>query len=138
MGNENSHIANACNAEIMIYFESKKLHITEIAFEVTTDTGVKASEKEVEAHNNLATKFNVNLKPDSRIQYIRCPSREYIKIPLQGTIYVTVIAKRGDKNELMCMNFMVPSDRSIIVIDNGMVKFAKYGSLWKDEDERYY
>ncbi|KAG8538062.1 hypothetical protein GDO81_023365 [Engystomops pustulosus] len=137
MGNENTHIANACTGEIRIYFQSMKLHIQEIAIDVTTDSGVSVKD-EVEAHLNAGTKLHVVLKPDTRIQYLRCVPREVSNIPSQGDLYVTVTCNRGSKEELMCYNLFIPSDRSIIVIDNGMVKFAKYGHLWMDEEGQYW
>lgn len=138
MGRENTHVANACSGEIKIFFQSQKLQITEIATEVTSNAGISVSDH-VEASLSGGMKISVMLKPDTRVQYIRCPSREVINIPGQESLYVTITCNRGSKEEeLMCMNLNIPSDRSIIVTDSGMVKFAKYGKLWMDEEGKYW
>ncbi|KAM3933120.1 uncharacterized protein RB166_001008 [Leptodactylus fuscus] len=137
MGNENTHVANASRGEIRIYFQSEKLHLKEIIIDVFTEAGVSVKDN-VEAYQKNGTKLHVVLQPDTRIQFIRCSSGEFINIPCQGDLYVTVTCNRGSKNELICNNMRVPSDRSIIVTDSGMVKFAKYGKLWEDEDGRQW
>ncbi|CAH2323025.1 Hypothetical predicted protein [Pelobates cultripes] len=138
MGNENTHVANASQCEIYIFFQSTKLHVSDIAIGVTTDTGTTVSEKDVAGHLNVGTSLNVNLKSDTRIQFLTCPSREYTKISLQGDLYTTIVLKHpGQEDTMLCMNFMIPSDRSIIVTDK-MIKFTKYGYLWMDEAGNYH
>ncbi|KAG8550119.1 hypothetical protein GDO81_028449 [Engystomops pustulosus] len=122
MGNENTHIANACTGEIQVFYNSNNIRLDEIATDIT----------------NEGTKTLLVIKPDNRIRHLKCGSRQVANIAGQGSLYITVTCNRGSKDEVLCHNLFVPIDRSIIAINNGMVKFAKYGSLWQDEEQNIW
>uniref|UniRef100_A0A0E9T7D3 Uncharacterized protein n=1 Tax=Anguilla anguilla TaxID=7936 RepID=A0A0E9T7D3_ANGAN len=67
------------------------------------------------------------MKRNTRIRYIRIPTRDFGKILGEGNIYVTVFVENrsydDDDCKMISQNFFIPSNKSFIVTANHNIKF---------------
>lgn len=134
MGSTITHVANASEMPIRVYYSVDTMRLEELVIEVNARgnaTGIG------EASQSTRMIF----KADSRVRFILIPEKEFGKIIERGPLYVTVfLESNNSSNECLkaiSENFCIPNNRSIIVTKKGHIKWQKYGeNIWEDEQGR--
>ncbi|KAL6464303.1 hypothetical protein MHYP_G00266200 [Metynnis hypsauchen] len=131
----NTHVANATDRYLRIYYETSKMTLDELV--VNVDAGFNFSDSSASGNTNTSTKMV--FKPDSRVRYIRLPPKEYTNFAGEGELFASVLME--DKHDpkvylkCICLNFHVPCDRSFIVTGSENIKLQKYGAnVWVDDE----
>ena len=132
MGSKITHVANASEMPIRVYYSTDKMRLEELVMEVNVRgeaTGIR------EASQSTKMIF----KADSRVRFILIPAKEFGKIIERGPLYVTVFLESNDSsNECLksiAENFCIPNNRSFIVTKKGHIKLQELGeNIWVDED----
>ena len=132
MGSKITHVANASEMPIRVYYSTDKMRLEELVMEVkvsgdgSVTTGASQSMKMI-------------FKADTRARCILIPADEYGKILEAGPLYVSVFWVCSHCNrefvKSISENFCIPTNRSFIVTKKGHIKWQGLGeNIWLDED----
>lgn len=125
MGNAITHIANATETPIRVYYSMDKMLLTELL------------EEHGDGEENSATRLL--FKADTCIRFKRVSGNEYDKLNENGPFYVSVFLESvsccDECLETVVENECIPTDRSFIITKTHQFKWQKYGGdIWEDED----
>ncbi|XP_078510932.1 uncharacterized protein LOC144770347 [Lissotriton helveticus] len=140
MGNgAGTHVANSTGRTVCVFYCTDKMVTEEVVTDV--DTGYGGSALETEDYVCAARTSKFSLRRNPQVQCFSLPAGDLAKIPRDGDMYISVFFDDdgGDDGDMICYNFFIPSDRSVILTPDYNVRLQKYGSReWEDEEGNFY
>lgn len=125
-GRTSTHVANAYHETVYVKVDTERSYVTSTNFSVSAEAkGVSGSV------SGRATwdwnKINVG--------FTSIPTRTHQRFDVEmghgkDTAYITVITSSG---KLICDALPRREDKSVIVTKKGIVRDAKYGTIWQEE-----